>query len=392
MRVLVLGAAGLQAKVAIWDLLRDGSVVEVIAADADSAGLSAMLAAVGPGGGRLTTNTIDASDVRAVADLMAAGVDVAIDLLPSRLMPQACEAALAARCHLVNTNYAQALPSGLDARAAAAGITILPEAGLDPGIDLVLCGHGAAQLDTVLELHSYCGGIPEASVAAGSPIGYKISWSWEGVLKAYSRPAVLVRDGETVSIPAEDQHDRRWVTELDFPGVGRLELIPNGDARHFVELLGLGRQVTDASRATFRWPGHSAFWKAMTDLGFLSEAPGLAGGPSPREFMVRHLEPRLQYAPGERDLVVMRVVVGGLAGGRRVRLTYDLVDQRDLSTGFLAMNRTVGFAASIAAGMVARGEIARRGVLAAVRDIPREAFLERLAERGIVIEERREEL
>lgn len=403
MKVLVLGGAGLQAKVAIWDLMRNPSVTEVIAVDADRPGLERMAAAVrsaGPAGepggaahpARLTTTVLDVTDVPALAGLMA-GVDVTIDLLPSRLMPAACEAALAARCHLVNTNFAQYLPAGLDARAVARGITILPEAGLDPGIDLVLCSHGAARLDRVLELHSYCGGIPEPAAAGSSPIGYKISWSWEGVLAAYDRPAVLIRDGRPVEVPAADQHHAKWVSEVDFPGVGRLELFPNGDAGHYVELLGLGGQVVESVRGTFRWPGHSAFWKTLTDLGFLEEqpVPGLAGGVSPRAFMVRHLEPRLQYGSGEQDLVVMRVVAGGLKAFRRVRWTFDLVDRRDLDTGFLAMNRTVGFAAAIAAEMIGEGLIAKRGVLSAVRDIPAAPFLERLAGRGILIEERREE-
>jgi lysine 6-dehydrogenase len=55
------------------------------------------------------------------------------------------------------------------------------------------------------------------------------------------------------------------------------------------------------------------------------------------------------------------------------------------------MNRTVGFTASIAAMMVATGEITGRGVLSAVRDIPPRAFLDRLAARGVVIDEREEE-
>jgi len=394
-RFLVLGAAGLQARAAIWDLLRQEGVEEVIAADADGQGLAELIRQIGSD--RLQTVVIDAADPDAIARLMR-DVIVTIDLLPSRIMPEVCLAAIAARCHVVNTNYREALPMHVADDALRAGITILPEAGLDPGIDLVLCAHGAGQLDRVTELHSWCGGIPEPAAAAGSPIAYKISWSWEGVLKSYARPAVMLRDGETVRVAAVDQHHAKWIEHIDFPGVGRLESIPNGDAVHFVEMLGLGGQVRDSSRRTFRWPGHSEFWKALTDLGFLSEEPvgGLdlarGGGVSPREFMLRHLEPRLQYGPEERDLVVMRVIAGGERGGSRVRLTYDLVDRRDLATGFMGMNRTVGFAASIAAMMVATGEIYTRGLLSAVRDIPQQRFLEQLAARGVVISERVEPL
>jgi saccharopine dehydrogenase-like NADP-dependent oxidoreductase len=179
---------------------------------------------------------------------------------------------------------------------------------------------------------------------------------------------------------------------MDFPGVGELEVIPNGDAVLFADMLGIGATVRETTRCTFRWPGHSAIWYPLAKLGFLDDrpVPGVPGDLSPRDFLVRHLGPRLQYSSQDRDLVVMRVIASGLRGGRRVRLVYDLLDQRDLSTGFLAMTRTVGFSVSIAAQMVAAGEIGRRGVLSAVHDIPPAAFLGRLRERGIRIEEREE--
>ena len=386
MKVLVLGAAGLQAEVAVHDLLQSPDVTEVIAADTDQAGLARLQARYG---NRLLPVALDASEPAAIAGLMKDDVAVALCLLPSRLAVAAAEAAVVAGCNLVNTNYGSALPDGIGARAAAAGVTLMPESGLDPGIDLVLCGYGASQLDEVHELHSWCGGIPEPA-AADNPLRYKVSWSWEGVLKSYCRPGRMMRDGQLVRIAAGDQHNPDWVQEVDFPGIGPLELIPNGDAILFAEHLGLADQIRDTTRCTFRWPGHSALWRSLTELGFLEESPlAELGGVSPREFMIRHLEPRLAYGSTERDMVVMRVIVGGVRDGQPVRLVYDLVDRRDLETGFMAMTRTVGFTASIVTQMVGTGEIAGRGLLTAVRDIPQQALLDRLAERGITIHQPR---
>ncbi len=176
---------------------------------------------------------------------------------------------------------------------------------------------------------------------------------------------------------------------MEFPGLGELEVIPNGDAVVFAELLGIGGSVRNTTRCTYRWPGHAALWHTLTKLGLLEErpVPGLPGPVTPREFVLRHFGPRLAYAADERDLVVMRVVAGGRKDGRRTSLTFDLLDRRDLETGFLAMTRTVGFTASIVAQMVARGEISRRGLLTAVRDIPAERFLAELRGRGILITE-----
>jgi saccharopine dehydrogenase-like NADP-dependent oxidoreductase len=63
-----------------------------------------------------------------------------------------------------------------------------------------------------------------------------------------------------------------------------------------------------------------------------------------------------------------------------------LIEKRDLETGFTAMTRTVGFAASIGANMILRGDIQKRGVLSPARDVPYERFVDELKKRGIHVE------
>jgi len=125
----------------------------------------------------------------------------------------------------------------------------------------------------------------------------------------------------------------------------------------------------------------------MVDLGFLGEepVPGLPAEVTPRRFLAALLEPQLQYGPEERDVALIRVEVAGLVGGQRRRLVLQVLDLRDLETGLLAMNRTVGYTASIVARMIGRGEIEARGLLSPTRDIPYEPFVQALAERGIVV-------
>jgi saccharopine dehydrogenase-like NADP-dependent oxidoreductase len=267
----------------------------------------------------------------------------------------------------------------------------MPESGLDPGIDLVLCGYGVSQMDEVSELHSYCGGFPEPK-AADNPLKYKITWTWNGVLLSYKRSAKIMRDGKIITIPAQDQHAEQWIEVIDFPGVGKLELIPNGDAIIFAEYLGISKTLRSTTRCSMRWPGHSAFWKKLVDLGFLSDEPvkGLSFELTPHQFMVRHLEPQLQYGEGERDIVAMRNTIIGVKGGKKTKITYDMIDMRDMETGLFAMNRTVGYTASIIAQMIVNGEINRKGLLTAVRDVPHERFLEEIKRRGITVTERME--
>jgi saccharopine dehydrogenase-like NADP-dependent oxidoreductase len=107
--------------------------------------------------------------------------------------------------------------------------------------------------------------------------------------------------------------------------------------------------------------------------------------------LVRHLTPKLQFAEDERDMVVLRVNAWGIKDGRQRRVTYNLIDYRDLSTGLFAMNRTVGYTASIGARMILTGQITAPGVLSPTRDVPPRDLLRELKARGMKLDHRVEE-
>jgi saccharopine dehydrogenase-like NADP-dependent oxidoreductase len=71
-----------------------------------------------------------------------------------------------------------------------------------------------------------------------------------------------------------------------------------------------------------------------------------------------------------------------------LHVSHELIDFRDLETGFFAMNRTVGFTASIAAQMILDGKISKPGVLSPARDVPLQEVLGELEKRGIKISRR----
>ncbi len=389
MKILVLGGAGLQGKAVLHDLSRSPQVKEVICADITFEPLARIEKFLDMN--KIKLEKLDVQNQKALLAMMKDRVDAVIDVLPVAFINNVAEAALEARVHVVNTMYGSQMGKGLDEKAKEKNITILPEMGCDPGIDLVLCGYGVSQMDEVFELHSYCGGFPEPK-AADNPFQYKITWTWNGVLLSYKRGARSLKDGRVIDIPPRDQHAKQWIEVIDFPGVGQLELIPNGDALKFAEALGLMKTLRSTSRCMMRWPGHSDLWKKLYDLNFLSDdpVPGLPFSLTPHQFMIKHLEPQLQYKEGERDIVAMRNIIGGRKGGQKIKITFDMLDMWDLETGLFAMNRTVGYTASIAAQMIVNGEIKRRGLLTSVRDVPYKRFLEELGKRGIVIREQKE--
>ncbi|TIN18195.1 MAG: saccharopine dehydrogenase family protein [Mesorhizobium sp.] len=382
MKIAVLGGLGLQGRAAITDLVASEGVEEIVCVDT---------AADGPA--RLAGLT-DLARVRFVVPEGAIGpalaavlddVDAVIDLLPQPLMREAVQAAIATRTPLVTTNYAKSI-ADLAPAAEQAGVSIMTECGLDPGIDLVLYARAARQFDSISSIDSYCGGIPEPKAMA-KPLCYKVSWNFDMVLVSQNRDSVMIEDGKRVAVPAGQQHDNPFIHEIEVAGLGKLEAFPNGDALHYVEMLDAAKGLRRSGRYTLRWPGWSAFWAPLKELGFLSEdkVPGTSN--SPREFLGRLLGPQLQYGPGERDLCVMRNVFSGLEGGRAKTVTSDLIIERDLASGLFGMSLGVGYPASIVAQMLARGEITRPGLLNPLLDVPDIRFFDELARRGITVSE-----
>jgi saccharopine dehydrogenase-like NADP-dependent oxidoreductase len=379
---------GLQGKAVVHDLERSELISEVVAADMEAEKARAYVEQTGFRKVRVVSFT--ASQSAPLEQLIReSNPQVLICMLPPDFQLSLARAAIAAGVPYVSSSYTGTLIE-LDASAKAQGVALLPEMGMDPGIDLILGKLAVEELDVVQGMQSYGAGLPEPACAGDNPIHYKITWTFEGVLKAYMRPARLMKNGMEVSIPSGRIFRREHGHTLEVPGVGSLDAYPNGDAIRYIDIFGLGKELKDMGRYAMRWPGHNPFWNIMAELGFMGEAPVRIGGIEipPRRFVVEHLTPRLQFRDTERDMVIIRVEAWGLKEEKPRRVTYELIDYRDLSTGLFAMNRTVGFTTSIGAQLILAGKIPKAGVLSPVRDVPHRDVLRELEKRGMQIKRR----
>ena len=383
MRILVLGT-GLQGRATLHDLARCPSVSHVIAADADFTGLTRYLDRLKTG--KIEPVALDANNHDQVAALMRKA-EAVIVLLPTSFHVPITRLAVQRGIHLVNSSYPPPEFHEIGREATVRGLAILPEFGFDPGIDIVLAGQAIKELDEVHEFYSYGAGFPEPKAATG-PLRYKISWTFDGVLKSYMRDATVIREGKTVAVAGREIFAPSNIHTVAMEHYGLLEAYPNGNVINYLDAMGVTATVKNAGRFAMRWPGHCAFWYPLAQLGFLDQAPLPVGERpiAPRDFVRCLLEPQLQYAEDERDVAVIRVVVRGIKNGRRRRLLYQVIDLRDLTSGLLAMNRTVGYTASIGAQMILRGDITKRGLLSPLTDIPTDIFFQELRQRGITVQ------
>ncbi|MBE0592739.1 MAG: hypothetical protein IH616_10105, partial [Gemmatimonadales bacterium] len=198
----------------------------------------------------------------------------------------------------------------------------------------------------------------------------------------------LIRNGRVIELGPDDMFRPEHVHAVEVSKLGTLEAYPNGDALPYADLLELDRRVlVSLGRYSMRWPGHTDFWHKIVALGLLDDEPVQVDGIAVdrRRYLAAALEPRLQYAEGEQDLGILLLDVAGTRGGRATRIVTQVIDRRDLTTGFTAMSRLVGYTASIGAQLIGSGAIAKRGLLSPVKDVPYRGLMDALGRRGIQV-------
>jgi saccharopine dehydrogenase-like NADP-dependent oxidoreductase len=115
---------------------------------------------------------------------------------------------------------------------------------------------------------------------------------------------------------------------------------------------------------TIRYPGHARKMALLRECGFFAGEPvEIDGRPvRPVDLTSRLLFPLWKLAPDEGDITVMRILVEGERDGRRVRLTWDLLDEYDDEGGISSMARTTGYTATQVVRLLAEGRYATPGI------------------------------
>ena len=367
--MLVLGA-GRMGLGAVHDLVSQPDVDGVTVADFDRTKADA-IAARYPG--KVTGAQIDCNDHDAVVALMR-GHASAISCVNYWLNVGLAKAAIEAGthfCDLGGNNDVVDAELALDTEARAAGVNIIPDCGLAPGMVAVLVAHGAQQFTKLDEVHIRVGGLPQHP---RPPLDYQLVFSVEGLINEYIEPARVIRDGKVVTVESMTE-----VEALEFPPpFGTMEAFQtSGGTSTLVETFLGNVQALDYK--TIRYPGHCAKFKTMIDLGLCSsqllEVDGVRV--KPRRVLGELLVKNLPH--DEPDVVLVRVEFVG--DGRTLR--YDIIDRFDPETGLSSMMRTTAFPASIVALMMARNQTSSKGALPQERCIPPDAFMQELAARKI---------
>ncbi|RDA86999.1 hypothetical protein CP532_6732 [Ophiocordyceps camponoti-leonardi (nom. inval.)] len=391
---------------------------------------------------------LDVTNEKAL-DAEVAKHDLIISLIPYTFHASVIKSAIRQKKNVVTTSYVSPAMMELDQQCKDAGITVMNEIGLDPGIDHLYA------VKTIEEVHkaggkitsflSYCGGLP-APESSENPLGYKFSWSPRGVLLALRNPASFYQDGKVVNVAGPDLMATAKPYHI-YPGFAFVAY-PNRDSTGYKERYNIPEAQT-IIRGTLRYVGFPEFVKVLVDIGFLKDeeqsyckeaipwkeaTQKIVGASSsdekslidaicakttfpdkgqrdhilaglrwiglfssekiiprgnPLDTLCATLEKKMQYGEGERDLVMLqhKFEVELKDGTKQTRLS-TLCDYGSTEPGgYSAMAKLVGVPCAVAVKQVLDGTLSEKGVLAPMSSKINDPLIKELKKYGISCKE-----
>jgi saccharopine dehydrogenase-like NADP-dependent oxidoreductase len=401
MKILIFGGSGKIGSAAAWDIAKShvAECVGIAGRSIDSLEKTRKWI----GSDIVTCHILDTADARKARALMRE-YDVGIIALPDRKSSyRTIETAIGAGLDVVDileeyhrrpdpyeTEGLQ-IPAGMKSdeygeslhrRATDCGVTLLDGMGFAPGLSNVTLGEGIRKVEGTRAV-ARVGGIPDNAAKVRHPLQYMITWSFEHVLREYMVKVRVIRDKKVSEVEATSDRERFRFTEFGCNEELECAITPGMPSFLYTQT-----DLVSFSEKTIRWPGHWQAIDALKDCGLLDLEPVNYEGESiiPRSFLLKLIEPRLRPLPGDEDICVMY----NSAVGDERRADYFMWTKADSMNGISAMAKVTGSSAAIGAGLLARGEIEKTGIVApeeAIKGEVYDKFIGELEKRGIAVRE-----
>jgi len=384
------------------------------------------------------------ADAKAEADTLIREhkPDVVVCLLPTAFDSDIAKICVKNGVSMVGASYTTGEIRNLSSEAAGKGIKILFELGLDPGID-----HMSA-VCKIREIHaeggkiegfwSVCGALVDLG-SNTNPLGYKLSWAPDSLIGASVRSARIMEGGKVVELPDGVTYQRPFLHEVQ--NLGWFEVYANANSLPYIEAYGIP-EVQNIYRGTFRYPGwcdmvtqmqklglfdtthrnlagytyasiireitgcrdattpaidcaarflkleaHSLAVKKLEWLGFFEERKLPFENGSWRDAVASLYHEKLQFSPGEKDLVVMQHRFSAVYPDSKRKIYISTLILRGNVDGDTAAAKTTGLPVGIGAHLIATGAVKGAGVLMPTTEDIYIPSLKELEKNGILFSE-----
>jgi lysine 6-dehydrogenase len=382
-RYAVVGA-GRQGTASAYDLVLFGSASKVILADVDEKRARMAASRVNRLTGRRVAagKLVDARSKKDVENLLDA-VDGFISAIPYYHNLELTELAIKSGTHMTDLGGNEEVVRNqlsLHEQALRAGISVIPDCGMGPGMTGSLAAYGISLMDEPEDVFILDGGLPQDPTP---PWNYGLTFHINGLTNEYYGKGTYIREGKIVEVPTLTECEI-----VEFPPLGTLEaFITSGGTSSAIRTYeGMLRTYQNK---TLRYPGHCQQFLAYKQLGLFELESIMVSGRKlvPRDFFHALLEPQIKATDNFKDVCLIRVVIRGIKEGIRQEFVGEIIDRADNKTGFTAMERLTGWHASIMLEKALQGRT-KRGVHGVETAINPTEFIAEVKKRGISVSER----
>ncbi len=197
--------------------------------------------------------------------------DLVMSMVPAFLHASVAKVAISAGVPVVTPSYLNEEMMELDEAAKEAGVLVLNEIGLDPGIDhmsaMKVIDEIKADGGVMKGFESYCGGLV-AEESDNNPWHYKISWNPRNIVLAGQGGSATFKDAGRVKLEPPHRVFRRLrAIEVE----GQLyKGYPNRDSLAYEDIYNLPDMET-LIRGTLRVDGFCRSWDILVQLGMVRD-------------------------------------------------------------------------------------------------------------------------
>lgn len=204
--------------------------------------------------------------------------DLVVSMLPARFHVDVAKDCVDMKKNLITPSYVSADMKSLDQAAKDAGILIMNEIGVDPGIDHMSAMRVIDHIRSIGgEMHifeSFTGGLvaPESD---DNPWNYKFTWNPRNVVLAgQGGAAQFIQEGKYKYIPYTKLFRRTEIINIE--DYGLFEGYANRNSLSYRETYGI-ENIPTIYRGTLRRKGFSRAWDVFVQLGATDDTYTLEG-------------------------------------------------------------------------------------------------------------------
>ena len=376
MKKFIIVGSGRQGIAVAYDLLRDSNHnVIMVDINEDFLNQASNKISTISNSQNLKEIVADVSDSGKMLEILS-DADVMISAVPYKFNLDLTKLAIKSKTSMVDlgghTNIVREQLS-MNKQAEEAGITIVPDCGMGPGMNITMAVLATEILDQTDEIYICDGGLPKDP---NPPWNYSLFFNIEGLTNEYDEQAYFLQDGEIVEVPCFYN-----IENVTFDNIGELEAAVTSGGLSTMPWT-FKNKLKVLENKTLRYKGHWEWMKAFRELGLFSRESVVHNDKKivPRHFYHQLLENKLDHGRVE-DVCLMRIKAIGFKDSKKIELNIDAIEYYSQELDLTAMEKWTGWHISIMALEIAYNKI-NKGAISVENALKGHTFLEEAKNRN----------